>query len=335
MFIRTEFDVIIACAIVLVIAALILDKGFWDFIRLKMLCRRGALSADKKTDIKEGVEVPVPVAAGTTIYAGAWACVNATGFLVPGADTAGLIFQGISRLFINNSLGQDGDEKGLVRRRGLVKATLGHAITQANVGDNVFLTDDETVDLAGNVTHLIFCGVIAEYIDATHAYIDIEPAIRQADVAAHIADASAAHAASAISIADAGAHFAAAEATVEAALQKLAKTIVITLPRFTGWIKDGADKTIALPALELPVAVRIKRVYANLGTAPGEAKDLALKINDTALVTISGAATQGESEALDIAVAANTDLIVKANETAEGTGANADIMLVAQVDDGE
>lgn len=335
MFIRNEFDVIIACAVLLVIAALFLSRDFWDFIRLKMLCRRGALSADKKTEIKEGVEVPVPVAATAIIYAGAWTCVNANGFLVPGADTAGLIFQGISRLYVNNSLGQNGYETGLVRRRGLVKATLATAITQANVGDDVFLVDDETVDLAANVSNLIFGGVIAEYIDSTHAWIDIEPAIRQADVATHISDASGAHAASAISIADAGAHFSAAEATVEAAIQKLAKTIVISLPRFTGWTKDATDKTIALPALELPVPVRIKRAYVNLGTAPGSAKDLALTINDAALVTISGTATQGEAETLDIAIAANTDFVVKASETAEGTGANADIMLVAQLDDGE
>ena len=74
--------------------------------------------------------------------------------------------------------------------------TLATAISIANVGDNVFLVDDESVDVAGNTTHDIFCGIIAQYIDTTHAMIDIEPAIRQADVATHIADASGAHAAS-------------------------------------------------------------------------------------------------------------------------------------------
>jgi len=107
----------------------------------------------------------------------------------------------------------------VLRRRGLIKATLATAITQANVGDNVFLADDESVDVAANVTNDIFCGVIAGYIDTTHAWIDIEPAIRQADVATHIADASAAHAASAISIADAGGYT--AQTTVEAALQEI------------------------------------------------------------------------------------------------------------------
>jgi hypothetical protein len=137
------------------------------------------------------------------------------------------------------------------------------------------------------------------------------------------------------SISDAGSHFSTTEGTVEAALQKLAKTIVIPLPRFTGWTKDGADKTIALPALELPVPVIVKRAYANLGTAPGTGKTLALKLNDTALLSIAEAATQGEAEDLAIAVAKDTDFVIKANETSGGTGANCDIILIAQVDDGE
>jgi hypothetical protein len=218
-------------------------KGIWGG---PLLNQRGALTADQKTEYKEGVEVPVPVAATTKIFAGAWACVNAAGFMVPGADTAALIFQGISRQYVDNLLGGNGDLTGTVRRRGLVKATLGHAITQANIGDNVFLVDDETVDLAANVTHLIFCGVIAEYIDSTHAFIDIEPAIRQADVATHIADSSAAHAASAISIADAGSYT--AQTTVEAALQELypKAPVAITDPGASGAIPVTKSGTVAI-----------------------------------------------------------------------------------------
>lgn len=294
-----------------------------------------ALSADKKTEYREGVDISLPVDDGDIIYAGALACVNADGYIVPGSDTEGLIFVGVAREYADNSGGQDGDVSAVVRRHGLFKMALGHSISQANVGDNVFIVDDQTVDLTAYTTNDIFCGVIAEYIDATHAWVDIEPAIFQGDVAVHIADISGAHAASAISITDAGDHFAATENTVEAALQKLAKTIVITLPRFTGWTKDGADHAIALPALELPVPVMVTRAYVNLGTAPGSSKTLALKLNDTALVSIAEANAQGEAESLTIAIAANADFIIKANETASGSGANCDIMLVAKVDDGE
>ncbi len=294
------------------------------------------LSADKKTEYKEGVEIPVPVDGGSTIFAGALTCVNAVGFLVPGADTAGLIFQGISRQYVDNSLGQDGDAVCLVRRRGLPLMTFGHALTQANVGDNVFLAGDDVVDVAANVNNLIFCGVIAEYVSTYEAYVDIEPAIRQADVATHIADASGAHAASAISIADAGNYFAAATNTAEKALQALAKgPFFLTLPTFTGWTKDGAAHAIALPAVESPVAVRVKRAYAALGTEPTAAHTLALTLNGNALLSIADANKSGEAEALDIAVAADTDLVVSANETAGGTGANCQLVLVLYIDDGE
>lgn len=293
------------------------------------------LSDDKKIEYREGVELAIPVDDGDIIYAGALVCVNAAGYAVPGSDTAGLIFQGVARERADNSAGLDGAVSVTVRRRGLFKMAFATAISQANVGDNVFIADDQTVDVAANLTHDIFVGIIAEVIDSTHAWVDIEPAIKQADVATHIADPSAAHSASAVSMTDAGNHFAAAEASVEDALQKLAKSITITLPRFTGWTKDGTDKTIALPALELPVPVIVKRAYVNLGTAPGSEKTLALKLNTSALVSIAGTDTQGEAESLSIAIAANTDLVVTANETAAGNGANCDIVLIAQVDDGE
>lgn len=295
-----------------------------------------ALSADKKTEFMEGVELPFKVDGGSKIFAGAFVCVNAAGYLVPGADASGLIFQGLSREYADNLLGQDGDLSCVVRRRGLFKAALGHSITVANIGDNVFLVDDQTVDLAANVTYGIFAGIIAGYIDSTHAWIDVEPAINQVDVAAHIADTSGAHAASSISTTDAGNHFSATNDTVEEQIQALAKgPFFLTLPRFTGWTKDGADHAIVLPAVELPVPVRIKRAYAMLGTAPGSEKTLALKLNETALLSIAESAVVGEAESLDIAVAADTDIVIKANETASGTGANCDIVLVMYLDDGE
>jgi hypothetical protein len=178
-----------------------------------------ALAKDKLIEYRDGVELEFEMAASEKVFAGALSCVNAAGYCLEGSDTAGLIFQGWALEQVDNSSGDDGDLKITLRRRGLVKVIMDTAITIANVGDNVFLVDDQTVDLVGNTTNDIFCGIIAGYIDTTHAWIDIEPAIRQADVATHIADGSAAHAASAVSIADAGLFT--AQTTVEAALQEI------------------------------------------------------------------------------------------------------------------
>jgi hypothetical protein len=293
------------------------------------------LAQDKNTSRRDGVTIGLPAIANDCLYGGSNICVNAAGYALPGSDTAGLVYKGVANNRADNIGGANGAIKVEVRRRGLFLMEFQTAISLANTGDNVFLVDDQLVDLAANVANLIFCGIIAEFVDSTHAWVDIEPAILQADVATHIADGSGAHAASAIGMTDAGNHFSAEEGTVELALQKLAKTITIPLPRFTGWVKDGTDKTIVLPALELPVAVIVKRAYVALGTAPGAGKTLALKLNTSALVSISEANVVGEAEALAIAVAKDTDLVITANETAAGAGANCDIFLIAQVDDGE
>ncbi|MFH2011687.1 MAG: hypothetical protein ABIJ37_03130 [Pseudomonadota bacterium] len=161
------------------------------------------LTQDKKIEYREGVELSIPVDDGDEIFAGANVCFNAAGYAVKGGDVSGLIYAGVSREYADNTNGLDGAINVLVRRRGLFKMEFATAISQANVGDNVFLADDNLVDVTGNVTYNIFCGNIAEYIDTTHAWVDIEPAIKQADVATHIADPTAAHAASAISAADA------------------------------------------------------------------------------------------------------------------------------------
>jgi hypothetical protein len=207
------FAVMVVCLVAVFVKAFGWEEGTPPLIYF------GILAADKAVEYTDGVELAFPVINADCIYGGSLVCVNAAGYALPGSDTAGLIFEGVAMNRADNTLGAAGAINVNLRRRGLFKVTLATAITIANVGDNVFLVDDESVDLAANTDNDIFCGIIAQYIDATHAMIDIEPAIRQADVATHIQDASAAHAASAISVADAGTFTETAE--VEAALQEL------------------------------------------------------------------------------------------------------------------
>ncbi|MDA3832597.1 MAG: hypothetical protein PF495_04295 [Spirochaetales bacterium] len=142
-----------------------------------------ALSEDKQIEIQDGVEKDIQVAATEKIFAGALSCVNAAGYALEGSDTAGLIFQGIAMSQQDNSSGANGDLDIVLRRRGLIKCILGTAISIANVGDKVFLVDDQTVDITANVFNHIPCGIIAGYIDTTHAWIDIEsPPAAAADV---------------------------------------------------------------------------------------------------------------------------------------------------------
>jgi len=203
-----------------------------------------ALTEDKKMQYTEGVELPYEIYQAIEIFAGSFVCVRADGYATPGNDASGLIFQGVAVEYVDNSDGSSGDKTVVLRRRGLFKAILGTAITIANVGDSVYLVDDQTVDVVGETTHDIFAGIIAGYIDTTHAWIDIEPAIRQSDAAAHIADGTAAHAASAISIADAGTFT--SETEVEAALQEIYQHLIsiqkfIPIPLTSWMLSDGTN----------------------------------------------------------------------------------------------
>jgi hypothetical protein len=106
----------------------------------------------------------------------------------------------------------------------------------------------------------------------------------------------------------------------------------ITIPHFTGWTKDTSAKTPAIPLYSPIRKIRIKSCFVNLGTAPGGAYAFAVLINGSAAVTISAANTQGENKALDIAVAAGTDIVITVTESTSGAGANCDIMIGYEYD---
>lgn len=229
-----------------------------------------ALTQDRDTQPKDGSLGAGKAGGGELLYGGAAICFDADGYLVEGADTAGLVFAGINASQIDNADGSDGDLNVEFWRDKLHLMVMGTAITRANVGDKVYLVDDKTVDLAGNVTNRIFCGVIAEYVSTALAYIDITTATKQTDVASHISDPSAAHAASAVSIADAGGFT--AQTTVEAGMQEM-------YPHIPAAISDPGD------AGAIPVT---RSGNCALTTAGAETRTLAIpsKVGTSLAVTL-------------------------------------------------
>ena len=75
-----------------------------------------ALTRDRATPYREGIEVEYPVAANMKIYAGSLVCVNAAGYAVPAADTSGYRFAGVALEQVDNS---DGGKNVRVRRAGV------------------------------------------------------------------------------------------------------------------------------------------------------------------------------------------------------------------------
>ena len=135
-----------------------------------------ALTADRNTLRKATDEnTTYPVAASTTLYAGSLVCINTSGYAVAAADTAGLRLVGVAKAQADNSSGSAGDVNIEVYHVGAFECT-SSGLTIANEGDPVWVSDDQTVTTTpGNV----FAGVLRDYVSATSAFVDIEPAVRQ------------------------------------------------------------------------------------------------------------------------------------------------------------
>ncbi len=131
-----------------------------------------ALTNDRATSYREGIEMDFPVAANTKIYAGSLVCVNSTGYAVPAADAVGYRFMGVAMSQADNSAGADGDAYVRLRRVGVFEFDAA-GITQAMVGDPMFALDDHTFDDAAGCTNDIQVGVLVKYATATRGWIDI------------------------------------------------------------------------------------------------------------------------------------------------------------------
>jgi len=118
------------------------------------------------------VELDFPVAAGAKIYAGSLVCANTSGYVTPAADTAGLKFLGVALEQVDNTAGANGAKSVRVRRTGVFEFAA-TSISQAMLGDPMYLVDDQTFDDAAGTTNDIRAGVLMKYISATKGWIDI------------------------------------------------------------------------------------------------------------------------------------------------------------------
>ena len=154
------------------------------------LAPMAALAADRNTESKLGDLMIYPVAATTTIYKGSIVCVSDTGYLVPGADTANLRVVGVADEKVDNSAGADGalNCRVISGRKFRFAAT---SITQAMLGDPMFVVDDQTVDDAAGATNDVPVGRLVEYISATEGWVFIpKGGCRKANIAAATYDAT-------------------------------------------------------------------------------------------------------------------------------------------------
>jgi len=132
-----------------------------------------ALTKDRNTVRKEGDYASYPVKGGVKVYAGGIVCIGSDGYAIPGSDTAGLKFVGVSRGYVDNTGGASGAVSAEVWKRGCFEFSAS-GMVRANVGDSVYVVDDQTAGLAATTTNDVPCGRISEYNSATSVYVAIE-----------------------------------------------------------------------------------------------------------------------------------------------------------------
>lgn len=128
-------------------------------------------TADRNTPYREGIELDFPVKGITRIFAGSMVALDAAGYAVPAENTAGHRFIGVAMEQVDNRAGGDGARAVRVRTSGVFEfgAT---SISQANVGAEMYVVDDQTFDDA-NPGQGIKCGRLVKYVSNTKGWIKI------------------------------------------------------------------------------------------------------------------------------------------------------------------
>jgi len=132
-----------------------------------------ALSADRQTPSRAFQIKGYKVDGGSIIYKGALVCLNAAGYLVPAADTAGFSgVVGVADEYIDNSGGSDGDKECRVAS-GRAFQFAATSITQAMVGTVMYVVDDQTFDDAAGATNEIPAGILVKRDGNTQGWLYI------------------------------------------------------------------------------------------------------------------------------------------------------------------
>lgn len=131
-----------------------------------------ALTRDRNTPRIEGDRYGDPVAADTVIYAGSLACLDASGNAVPGATATTLTARGRAEELADNTGGAAGDVTVTVRPGTYrwANSAAADAITRAEIGDDCYIVDDQTVAKTNGGSTRSLAGKIVD-VDADGVWV--------------------------------------------------------------------------------------------------------------------------------------------------------------------
>lgn len=127
----------------------------------------------KDTQYQEGDIIEFSQAA-VNIYEGALVAINSSGYATNASDASGDVVVGVADETIDNSAGSAGDKKIRVRVNGVHEFKAGFSAAQTNVGDLAYASDNQTVDLAGNLTNDVLVGRIVKIVSSSKVRVHLE-----------------------------------------------------------------------------------------------------------------------------------------------------------------
>ncbi|HCL4240795.1 hypothetical protein I5I81_01665 [Pseudomonas aeruginosa] len=132
------------------------------------------LTKDRNTQRRDGVQFNDPVAASTRIFAGSLMCLNAAGNAVPGSLSATLKARGVAQEQVDNRDGAAGDLR-IESRRGVFQfanSASTDEITRADIGNECFIVDDQTVAKTSATNTRSVAGIIRD-LDEAGVWVEI------------------------------------------------------------------------------------------------------------------------------------------------------------------
>jgi len=113
------------------------------------------------------------VLTATKIPAGVLVARDASGYAKNASDAASLTFAGISKEQADNTSGATGDKKVKVHSKGRFKLAAATTYTAADIGKQVYVSDNQTVIVATN-SHNLKCGRLIAVASDGDVWVEID-----------------------------------------------------------------------------------------------------------------------------------------------------------------
>lgn len=126
-----------------------------------------ALTKDRNTSRRDGIQFNDPMAAGAKVYAGSLVCLDASGNAVPGTPSTTIKARGVAQEQVDNTGGAAG-AKRIETRRGVFQfanSASTDQITRAEIGTQCYIVDDQTVAKTSATNTRSVAGVVRDVDD--------------------------------------------------------------------------------------------------------------------------------------------------------------------------